>query len=125
MKLVRNYLLDNELQEIVVNLVKEKSAIAREIMQVGMVCQFLCDEIEEFETCNDIYNQYIKQDEFDLDLDVKNYYLINYCVEEELGIGKIVEQFLTDISQKIDEINIDEFTNKLQEFKGVLNGTSI
>ena len=54
MKIVRDYLTSEELIYIVESLLDKKTAVEREIMKVGLVAQFVCEDIGDFENCNDI-----------------------------------------------------------------------
>ncbi|MBQ0112210.1 MAG: hypothetical protein KBT03_03680 [Bacteroidales bacterium] len=124
MKIIRNYLKDSELQEIVNTLVGIESSIDREIVKIGMVAQCVCDELGEFKDCNDIYNTYIQcEDEIDFDYDIKNMYVIDKCVKEELGVDTNVRTFLNELNVKIKDINFNpqELVAQMEQLKGVIN----
>ena len=59
MKVVRDYLTSEEINYIVDSMLKNDNAVAREILKVGMVAQFLCEDLDEFESCNDIYDKVV------------------------------------------------------------------
>lgn len=100
----RGYLTSDELIQIVNELVSvdedgnflHEKASEREILKVAMTAQCLCEEVSGMKTCNDMYDWYMEQD-IDFDTDVKNYYVIDKLVKEELGIDCAVRNLIRRI----------------------------
>ena len=121
---MRNYLTSNELKQIVDELTKIEdgklvydNACDREIVKTGIVLQCLCEEVKGMKTCNDMYDWYMTQD-FDLDTDVKNYYMIDILVKEELGTDNVIRDFISSLSDKLGGFDL---TQSLEQIKGVIN----
>ena len=61
MKIVRDYLTSTEIGYIISTMLEKESAIEREVVKVALVAQLVCEDIGDFNDCNDIYNiiQYV------------------------------------------------------------------
>ena len=103
MELKRNYLTSDELVGIVNELVQHESAVEREIIKVGMVAQCLIDGMDEYKDCNAMYDA-IMESGIDLDMEVNNYYMIDKLVNKELGVEKVIKDFVDSISDSIKDI---------------------
>ena len=117
----RGYLTSDELIQIVNELVSvdedgnflHEKASEREILKVAMTAQCLCEEVSGMKTCNDMYDWYMEQD-IDFDTDVKNYYVIDKLVKEELGASKVIGDFVSSMKKSIGEIpSITDLEQKL------------
>ena len=131
MKIVRDYLTSAELGFIVNAMLEKDNALDREIVKVGLVAQLLAEDIGEFEDCNDVYDKVVADDTINLGAIVNNYDIIDKIVAEELGVNKIVKDFIADINKRLDEMeNIDlegainqlKEINENQEKKSVTRG---
>ena len=104
MELKRNYLTSDELVGIVNELVQHESAVEREIIKVGMVAQCLIDGgMKEYKDCNAMYDT-IMENGIELDMEVNNYYMIDKLVNKELGVEKVIKDFVDSISDSIKDI---------------------
>ncbi len=121
----RGYLTSDELIQIVNELVSvnedgnflHEKASEREILKVAMTAQCLCEEVSEMKTCNDMYDWYMEQD-IDFDTDVKNYYVIDKLVKEELGIDCAVRSLIKNVENKMTGFNMND---TIEQLKGVVN----
>ena len=104
MELKRNYLTSDELVGIVNELIQHESAVEREIIKVGMVAQCLIDGgMKEYKDCNAMYDV-IMENGIELDMEVSNYYMIDKLVNKELGVEKVIKDFVDSISDSIKDI---------------------
>lgn len=103
MKIVRDYLTSNELEYIVDAMLEKDNAVEREIVKVGLVAQLVCEEIGDFEDCNDIYDKVVADPKFNFSAIINNYNIIDKLVAEEMGVNKILKDFIDDISKKLDD----------------------
>lgn len=121
----RGYLTSDELIQIVNELVSvnedgnflHEKASEREILKVAMTAQCLCEEVSGMKTCNDMYDWYMEQD-IDFDTDVKNYYVIDKLVKEELGIDCAVRSLIKNVENKMTGFNMND---TIEQLKGVVN----
>lgn len=121
----REYLTSDELIQIVNELVSvnkdgnflHEKASEREILKVAMTAQCLCEEVSGMKTCNDMYDWYMEQD-IDFDTDVKNYYVIDKLVKEELGIDCAVRSLIKNVENKMTGFNMND---TIEQLKGVVN----
>ena len=60
------------------------------------------EDLEEFESCNDIYNKLVETEDINLIYSVHNYDVIDKLVKEELGIDKFMKDFLKGFEEKLD-----------------------
>lgn len=109
MKVVRDYLTSNELEYIVNAMLEKDNAVEREIVKVGLVAQLVCEEIGDFNDCNDIYDKVVADPKINFSAIVNNYDIIDKLVSEEIGVNKILKDFVDDINKKLDNAtkNID------------------
>ena len=77
MKLKKGYLTAEELEFIVSKMIGIEGAVNREILKVGLVAQFVIEDLEEFESCNDIYNKLVETEDINLIYSVHNYDVID------------------------------------------------
>ena len=103
MKVSRDYLTGAELNYIVNAMIEKDSAVEREIVKVDLVEQLLCEDIGDFEDCNDIYDKVVSDSTINFNVIVNNYDIIDKLYAEETGINKILKDFINDISNKLDE----------------------
>ena len=103
MKIVRDYLTSVEIGYIVNAMIEKDSAVEREIVKVALVAQLLCEDIGDFEDCNDIYDKVVSDSTINFSVIVNNYDVIDKLYAEETGINKILKDFIKDISKKIDD----------------------
>lgn len=104
MKLERNYLLSEEIRHILNSLDGIDDEFSKEILKKAFVGQMLIKDVnwEEYETCNDVYDAIIA-DGIDLEVEVKNFYVIDDILCKENSLEKVVEKFLNGIESKIEE----------------------
>lgn len=109
MKIVRDYLTSEELGYIVNAMLEKETSVEREIVKVALVAQLLCEEIGDFNDCNDIYDKVVADPKFNFSAIVNNYNIIDKLVAEETGVNKILKDFVDDINKKLDNAtkNID------------------
>lgn len=103
MKIVRDYLTSEELGYIVNAMLEKETAVEREIVKVALVAQLLCEEIGDFNDCNDIYDKVVADPKFNFSAIVNNYNIIDKLVAEETGVNKILKDFVDDINKKLDD----------------------
>lgn len=109
----KRFLTSEELSYIVTEMLKHDNAIEREIVKVGMVAQLVVKDLGEYESCNDIYD-YIMEKNIDL-TKIVNYDTIDKLVNEELGVNKIIGEFVSEFNNKISETLKDLDINKAVE----------
>ena len=109
MKIVRDYLTSNELEYIVNAMLEKDNAVEKEIVKVGLVAQLVCEEIGDFNDCNDIYDKVVADPKINFSAIINNYNIIDKLVAEEMGVNKILKDFVDDINKKLDNAtkNID------------------
>lgn len=136
MKIVRDYLTSEELGYIVNAMIEKETAVEREVVKVALVAQLVCEEIGDFNDCNDIYDKVVADSKLNFSEIVNNYNIIDKLYQEETDINKIIKDFIDDISKKLDDAtkNIDlngaikqlkEITDtqeKIEEIKPVKGG---
>ena len=126
MKIVRDYLTSEELQYIVNSMLEKNNAIEREIVKIGMIAQFLCEDIGEFESCNDIYDIVIADSKYNFSEIIRNYDTIDKLYAQETSIEKILKEFVDSVNKKIDksmkDFDLNNFISQLKELseKGVV-----
>ena len=97
----KKYLTSDEISYVVNEMVQRKNAVEREIVKVGMVAQLVIKDLGEYENCNDIYD-YIMEKGVDL-TKIVNYNDIDKFVNEELGVNKIIADFVEDFTKNISK----------------------
>lgn len=113
MKIVRDYLTSEEINFIVDSMLKNDDAVAREILKVGMVAQFLCEDLGEFESCNDIYDKVVADSKLNFSEIVNNYDVIDKLYAQETSTEKILKDFVNSINSKLDKSLKDFDLNSL------------
>lgn len=113
----KKYLTSEEMMYIINEIIKRDSAVEREIVKVGMVAQLVVKDLGEFEDCNGVYD-YIMEKGIDL-TKIVNYNDIDRLVNEEIGVNKIIKDFVTEfenkISKSLEGINLDEAVKQLKD----------
>ena len=97
----KKYLTSDEISYVVNEMAQRKNAVEREIVKVGMVAQLVIKDLGEYENCNDIYD-YIMEKGIDL-TKIVNYNDIDKFVNEELGVNKIIADFVEDFTKNISK----------------------
>ena len=113
MKIVRDYLTSEEISFIIDSMLKNDNAVAREILKVGMVAQFLCEDLGEFESCNDIYDKVVADSKLNFSEIVNNYDIIDKLYAQETSTEKILKDFVNSINSKLDKSLKDFDLNSL------------
>ena len=103
MKVVRDYLTSNEIGYIVNAILEKDNAVEREIVKIALVAQLVCEEIGNFEDCNDIYDMVVADSKLNFDAIINNYNIIDKLVAEETGVNKILKDFVEDITKKLED----------------------
>ena len=119
MKIVRDYLTSEELAFIINAMLEKDNALDREVVKVGLVAQLLAEDIGEFNDCNDVYDKVVADDTINLSKIVNNYDVIDKLVTEELGINKIVKNFIVDINKKLDEVEKIDLEGAIKQLKDI------
>ena len=122
----RKYLTSYEIGFIVNEMLNKDNAVEREIVKVGLVAQLtvkdlveLTDEAfkEKFDDCNGVYD-YVMEKGIDL-TKIVNYEALDRLYNEEVGVNKIIKDFVDDfkneISKSLEGINLNEAVNQLRE----------
>ena len=113
MKIVRDYLTSEEISFIIDSMLKNDNAVAREVLKVGMVAQFLCEDLGEFESCNDIYDKVVADSKLNFSEIVNNYDIIDKLYAQETSTEKILKDFVNSINSKLDKSLKDFDLNSL------------
>ena len=105
MKVIRDYLTSDELNYIVNAMLEKETALEREIVKVGLIAQLVTDDedIDKLNNCNDIYDKVVADNTINFSAIINNYDIIDKIVAEEMGTNKILKDFVTEISTKLDE----------------------
>ena len=98
---IKKYLTSNEIAFIVSEMLKHDNAVDREIVKVGMVAQLVLKELDEYSDCNDVYD-YVMEKGIDL-TKIVNYNDIDKIVNEELGVNKVIRDFVVEFENKISK----------------------
>jgi hypothetical protein len=122
----RKYLTSYEIGFIVNEMLNKDNAVEREIVKVGLVAQLtvkdlveLTDEAfkEKFEDCNGVYD-YIMEKGIDL-TKIVNYNDIDRLVNEELGVNKVIRDFVVEfenkISKSLEGLDLNKAIGELKE----------
>lgn len=97
----RKYLTNDELAYIVNEVIKHDNAVVREIVKVGMVAQLVVKDLGEFDDCNGVYD-YVMEKGIDLN-EIVNYKTLNDLIDAETGVTKIIKDFVTDMTERINK----------------------
>ena len=106
MKVVRDYLTSNEINYITDIMVEKSTAYEREIVKDGLIAQLVCEDIDKYETCEEYYDEYIKEPTINFKEIIRNYDILDKIVAQEIGINSIkktIEEFTNNINSKLDE----------------------
>lgn len=103
MKIVRDYLTSQELGYIVNAMLEKETAVEREVVKVALVAQLVCEEIGDFNDCNDIYDKIVADSKLNFSVIINNYDIIDKLYQEETGTNKLVKEFIDNISKKLEE----------------------
>ncbi len=103
MKIVRDYLTSTEIGYITEAMIEKTNAYEREMVKDGLIIQLVCEDVDKFESCEDYYDEYIKDSSLNLKEIIRNYDILDKIVAEEVGIKKIVEEFANNLNSKLDE----------------------
>lgn len=119
MKVVRDYLTSQELGYIVSAMLEKETALEREVVKVALVAQLVCEDLGDFEDCNDIYDKVVSDNKINFDGIITNYYVIDKLVAEETGINKILKDFIENINTKIvksvENLDLNSAIKELKE----------
>lgn len=122
---IKKYLTSNELAFVISEMLKHDNAVDREIVKVGMVAQLVVKELGEYEDCNDVYD-YVMEKGIDL-TKIVNYNDIDRLVNEELGVNKVIRDFVIEfenkISKSLEGLDLNDAITQLKEIsnKGGVN----
>lgn len=119
MKITRHYLTCDEINMIVGAIIREEKALSREVIKVGMVLELVCEDANKYKTYNEMYDVYAREN-INLDIEVNNYYLINRCVEEEMGTTKAITMFIEALQQKVDTLDADYLIKQISDLKDMI-----
>lgn len=103
MKIVRDYLTSDEISFIVKSILEKESAIEREIVKVGLVAQLVCEDIDNYENCNDIYDMVVSDSKLNFAEIINNYNIIDKIIAQETSVEKILKDFVNSINEKLDK----------------------
>ena len=103
MKIVRDYLTSTEIGYIISTMLEKESAIEREVVKVALVAQLVCEDIGDFNDCNDIYDKVVEDPSLNLKEIIRNYDILDKIVAEEIGVRKIIEEFSNNLNAKLDD----------------------
>lgn len=119
MKIVRDYLTSTEIGYIISTMLEKESAIEREVVKVALVAQLVCEDIGDFDDCNDIYDKVVADSKLNFSAIINNYDVIDKMYKEETGIEKILKDFVNDINNKIEtatkNLDLNMAVNQLKE----------
>lgn len=119
MKIVRDYLTSTEIGYIISAMLEKESAIEREVVKVALVAQLVCEDIGDFNDCNDIYDKVVADSKLNFSNIINNYDIIDKLYAEETGINNIIKDFANDISKKIEtatkNLDLNMAVNQLKE----------
>ena len=114
---IKKYLTSNELAFVVSEMLKHDNAVDREVVKVGMVAQLVVKELGEYEDCNGVYD-YVMEKGIDL-TKIVNYNDIDRLVNEELGVNKVVRDFVVEfenkISKSLEGLDLNKAIGELKE----------
>ena len=125
MTLKRNYLTSQEIATVVASMIQKEYSVEREIVKVGLVAQLLIEDLGEYDNCDDIYDV-VMENNIDF-TQVSNYYIIDYLVEQEIGIEKVLKDFVNIMNDKVVEavnkLDLNGAIKQLGEISNVGNGS--
>jgi hypothetical protein len=113
----KKYLTSMEMGYIINEMLKRDNAVEREIVKVGMVAQLTLKELGEYEDCNDVYD-YVMSKGIDL-TKIVNYNDIDRLYNDEVGVNKIIKDFVNEfedkISKSLDGLDLNGAIGQLKE----------
>lgn len=119
MKVVRDYLTSQELNYIINAMLEKETALEREIVKVALVAQLVCEEIGDFDDCNDVYDKVVADSKINFSEIINNYNIIDKLYTEETGVNKILKDFVDNINIKLDNatknMDLNGAINQLKE----------
>lgn len=125
MKIVRDYLTSTEIGYILSTMFEKESAIEREVVKVALVAQLVCEEIGDFEDCNDIYDKVVADSKLNFSTVINNYDIIDKLYAEETNINNTLKEFIIDINKKLDEsvenFDLNSAIKQLKDFSETEN----
>lgn len=131
MKIVRDYLTSAEISYITEAMIEKTNAYEREMVKDGLIIQLVCEDVDKFESCEEYYDEYIKDPSLNLKEIIRNYDILDKIVAEEIGVKKIIEEFTNNLNAKLDDatknMNLNGAISQLKEIseKGdVVNGNA-
>lgn len=98
---IKKYLTSDEISYIVNEIIKHDNAVEREVVKVGMVAQLVVKDLGEYDNCNSIYD-YIMEKGIDL-TKIVNYNDIDKFVNEEIGVNRVIKDFVEDFTKNISK----------------------
>lgn len=114
---IKKYLTSDEISYIISEMLKHKNSVEKEIVKVGMVAQLVVKDLGEFESCNEIYD-YVMEKGIDL-TKIVNYEVLDKLYNEEVGVNKIIEDFVkdfeTNISKSLENLDLNGAITQLKE----------
>ena len=103
MKIVRDYLTSTEINYITEAMIEKSNAYEREMVKDGLIIQLVCEDVDKFESCEEYYDEYIKDPSLNLKEIIRNYDILDKIVAEETGVKKIIEEFTNNLNAKLDD----------------------
>lgn len=103
MKIVRDYLTSAEINYITEAMIEKSNAYEREVVKDGLIAQLVCEDIGTFKTCEEYYDECIKEPTANFKEIIRNYDILDKIVAEEIGIKKIIEEFTNNLNTKLDD----------------------
>ena len=129
MKIVRDYLTSSEIGYIINAMLEKESAYEREMVKDGLIIQLVCEDVDKFESCEEYYDEYIKDSSLNLKEIIRNYDILDKIVAEETGVKKIIEDFTNNLNSKLENAtkNMDlngaiKQLKEISEKEDVVNG---
>ena len=123
----KKFLTNDELRYVLSGVQSGTDEFSKEMLKVGLVAQIIIEDVnwDEYDTCNDVYDAVMEND---IDLyELKNYYIIDEILKKENSVEKVVERFLNELSDKIDEysksVDLTQMEGLVNEFKKVVGGS--
>lgn len=119
MKVVRDYLTSQELNYIINAMLEKETALEREVVKTALIAQLVCEEIGDFDDCNDIYDKVVADSKINFSEIINNYNIIDKLYAEETGVNKILKDFVDNINVKLDNatknMDLNGAINQLKE----------
>lgn len=103
MKIVRDYLTSTEISYITEAMIEKTNAYEREMVKDGLIIQLVCEDVDKFESCEEYYDEYIKDPSLNLKEIIRNYDILDKIVAEETDVKKIIEEFTNNLNAKLDD----------------------